>query len=40
MRELAREAIRELPTSDLASEFLRRGMSIPVGDVDSDDPDQ
>lgn len=40
MRELAREAIRELPTADLASEFLRRGMPIPVDDVDSDDPDQ
>lgn len=30
MRQLGLEAMRELDTGDLASEFLRRGMSAPV----------
>lgn len=36
MRQLGLEAVRELDTGDLASEFLRRGMSLPV-DVGQDD---
>jgi len=31
MRELAREALQELSTADLATEFLRRGMTISAG---------
>lgn len=38
MRQLAKEAVRELPIADLAAEFLNRGMSVPVVDG-SDDPD-
>lgn len=30
MRQLGLEAVRELETGDLASEFLRRGMALPV----------
>lgn len=35
MRELAMDALKELPTDELAKEFLRRGHSLPVG-VDDD----
>lgn len=34
MVELGREAVRELSTDELAKEFLRRGMSLPVGEGD------
>lgn len=39
IKQLAGEALRELSTADLAAEFLRRGMSLPVvtsGDADPD----
>lgn len=38
MRQLGKEALKELPIADLASEFLARGMSIPVS-TGGDDPD-
>lgn len=38
MRQLAIEAVKELPIADLASEFLARGMNVPVSSG-SDDPD-
>lgn len=36
MRTLALEAMKELPTADLASELIARGLPVPVA-VDSDD---
>lgn len=40
MRELGRQALKELPIADLASEFLERGMSAPIISAsDRDDPD-
>lgn len=39
MIELGREAVRELSTEELGREFLRRGMSLPVGSTESADPD-
>lgn len=37
MRELALDALRELPADELAKEFLRRGHSLPVGEYTGDD---
>lgn len=37
LKQLAVEALKELSTEDLAKEFLRRGMSLPVGEVIEDD---
>lgn len=37
IKQLAKEAVRELPIADLAAEFLNRGMSVPVVDGSSED---
>lgn len=37
MRQLAKEAVKELSTSELAAEFLNRGMNIPVVSDEGDD---
>lgn len=38
LRQLAIEALKELPIADLASEFLARGMTLPVS-TGNGDPD-